>query len=283
MRFSVWPRSSNPYAETLELARHAEATGWDGLWFADHLMPGADDATQPVNESFTVLAALAASVPRVRIGHMVAGNTYRHPAVTAKMAAGIDRISGGRFVLGLGAGWQENEHRAYGLPFYTTAERLARLDEACQIVTSLFANERTTFDGAYYRLDDAPLSPKPLQDPLPLMIGGGGERVTLRIAAKYAHEWNAFGTPEVMKHKSEVLDRHCAEVGRDPAMISRSVGLTLEPSERADVDAIKRAVSAYAAVGMDEIIVGDFTLGGGGQQLLDAMDRFISEVAPEFR
>ncbi len=214
---------------------------------------------------------------------MVAANTYRHPAVTAKMAAGIDRISGGRFVLGLGAGWQENEHRAYGLPFYTTAERLGRLDEACQIVTSLFANERTTFDGQYYRLADAPLSPKPLQDPLPLMIGGGGERVTLRSAAKYAHEWNAFGTPEVMKHKSEVLDRHCAEVGRDPATISRSVGLTLEPRERADVDAIKRAVNAYAAVGMDEILVGDFTLGGSGQELLEALDRFITEVAPEFR
>ena len=283
MRFSYWPASTTDWPELLSRCQHAEATGWDGLWFADHFMPNEEDVAPPVNESFTVLAALAASVPRVRIGHMVAGNTYRHPAVTAKMAAGIDRISGGRFVLGLGAGWQENEHRAYGLPFYTTAERLARLDEACQIVTSLFANERTTFDGAYYRLDDAPLSPKPLQDPLPLMIGGGGERVTLRIAAKYAHEWNAFGTPEVMKHKSEVLDRHCAEVGRDPAMISRSVGLTLEPNERADVDAIKRAVSAYAAVGMDEIIVGDFTLGGGGQQLLDAMDRFISEVAPEFR
>lgn len=283
MRFSYWPASTTDWPELLSRCQHAEATGWDGLWFADHFMPNEEDVTPPVNESFTVLAALAATVPRVRIGHMVAGNTYRHPAVTAKMAAGIDRISGGRFVLGLGAGWQENEHRAYGLPFYTTAERLARLDEACQIVTSLFANERTTFDGAYYRLDDAPLSPKPLQDPLPLMIGGGGERVTLRIAAKYAHEWNAFGTPEVMKHKSEVLDRHCAEVGRDPAMISRSVGLTLEPPERADVDAIKRAVSAYAAVGMDEIIVGDFTLGGGGQQLLDAMDRFISEVAPEFR
>ncbi len=283
MRFSYWPGSSTDWPELLSRCRHAEATGWEGLWFADHFMPNADDVTLPVNESFTVLAALAATVPRVRIGHMVASNTYRHPALTAKMAAGIDRISGGRFVLGLGAGWQENEHRAYGLPFYTTAERLGRLDEACQIVTSLFANERTTFDGQYYRLADAPLSPKPLQDPLPLMIGGGGERVTLRIVAKHAHEWNAFGTPEVMKHKSEVLDRHCAEVGRDPATISRSVGLTLEPRERADVDAIKRAVNAYAAVGMDEILVGDFTLGGSGQELLEAMDRFISEVAPEFR
>ena len=186
-------------------------------------------------------------------------------------------------MLGLGAGWQENEHRAYGLPFYTTAERLARLDEACQIVKSLFANERTTFHGQYYQVDDAPLSPKPVQDPLPLMIGGGGERVTLRIVAKHAHEWNAFGTPEVMKHKSDVLDRHCADVARDPATISRSVGLTLEPHERGDVDAIKQAVNAYALVGMDEILVGDFTLGGSGDELLEALDRFITEVAPEFR
>ena len=283
MRFSYWPGAATDWLELLSRCRHAEVTGWEGLWFADHFMRGGDDVTRPVNESFTVLAALAAAVPRVRIGHMVAGNTYRHPAVTAKMAAGIDRISGGRFVLGLGAGWQENEHRAYGIPFYTTAERLARLDEACQVVTSLFSNERTTFDWQYYRLDDALLSPKPLQDPLPLMIGGGGERVTLRIVAKHAHEWNAGGTPEVMKHKSEVLDRHCAEVGRDPATISRSVVLILEPRERGDVDAIRRAVNAYAAVGMDEIVVSDFRLGSSGQDILEEMDRFITEVAPEFR
>src|SRR5262245_7900545 len=124
MRFAYWPGSGHSWQDVLALAKHAEATGWDRLYYCDHFMPNTADASGPFNEVWTVLSALAAAVPRVEIGTMVLGNTYRHPAVVAKMAATLDHVSGGRAVLGMGAGWQENEHRAYGLPFYTLGERL---------------------------------------------------------------------------------------------------------------------------------------------------------------
>jgi F420-dependent oxidoreductase-like protein len=298
MRFSIWPGAGNPWEETLQLVRHAEETGWDGAYFADHFMPNAEDVSGPVNECWTTLAALAAAVPRLRLGALVSGNTYRHPAVLAKMAAGIDLISGGRHVLGLGAGWQENEHRKYGLEFSTVGGRLARLDEACQVITGLLANERTTFSGRYYQLEDAPLEPKPAQRPLPLLIGGGGERKTMLIAAKYAQEWNVWGDPALLGQKMQVLDKHCATVGRDPKAIKRSAQALLfmsdDPAvlERArgvampvvsgSVDDVRRTIAGYAAAGVDEFIVPDFTL-GRGERKLAVCDTFIEKVASEFR
>src|SRR5262249_53160166 len=148
------------------------------------------DREGPMLESWSTLSALAGLVPRLKIGTIVLGNTYRHPAVVAKMAAQVDIISGGRLLLGLGAGWQQNEHEAYGIPFYTVGERLARLDEACQVIKSLWTERRANFKGRFYQLSDAPLDPKPQQRPHPeLMIGGGGERVTLRVVAKHADHW----------------------------------------------------------------------------------------------
>ena len=189
MRFSFWPTPSLPFEETLRLTRHAEDTGWDGIWLADHFMPNAPDTSTPWPEAWTTLAALSSQLSRVRLGTLVTGNTYRHPAVLAKMAATVDHISGGRLVLGLGSGWQENEHNQYGIEFDTFKERLAKLDEACQVIKSLFTETSTTFDGQYYQLREASLEPKPVQSPLPWMIGGGGEKVTLKITAKYADEW----------------------------------------------------------------------------------------------
>lgn len=299
MRFSVWPGPNNSWEETLAVARHAEATGWDGVWYADHFMPNQEDVSGPVNECWTTLAGLAAAVPRVRLGSLVAGNMYRHPAVLAKMAAGIDNISGGRLVLGLGAGWQENEHQKYGIEFSTVGGRLSRLEEACEVVTGLLRNGRTTFGGKYYQLDDAPLEPKPVQQPLPLLIGGGGERRTMRIAAKYADEWNVWGRPDVLRQKMGVLDGHCRDLGRDPKSIKRSaqtfVFLTddeaiLErarqmPADRTiagGVDEVKRVMQEYAEAGVDEFIMPDFNL-GRGERKLGAFDTFIEKVAPEFR
>ena len=221
MRFGFWPGAGNPWAEILTVARHAEATGWDRLWFADHFMPNQEDTSGPVHESWVAITALAVRVPRVRIGHLVSGNTYRHPAVVAKMSAELDIVSGGRFVLGLGAAWQENEHRAYGIPFFTLKERLDRFEEACRVVTDLFRYQKTNFDGEHYQLVDAPLEPKPIQTPLPLMIGGGGEKRTLRIAAEFANEWNVWGTPEILARKNAVLDGHCKDVGRHPAVVAK--------------------------------------------------------------
>jgi F420-dependent oxidoreductase-like protein len=300
MRFSVWPNPAQPWDEILGVARHAEATGWDGVYFADHFMPNAPEpAAGPTIECFSVMAALAASVPRVRLGTLVAGNTYRHPAVLANIAAAIDNISGGRLLLGLGAGWQENEHRAYGLNFFTTKERLARLEEACQVVRGLLDDERARFAGTFYRLEDAPNEPKPVQDKLPLLIGGGGEKVTMRIAATYADEWNCWGTPELHAQKREVLQRHCETIGRDPKEIARSAQGLLFLSTDAGYLAGKRGemgmptivgtpaevrdvVAAYAEAGIDELIIPDFTLGKGTRRD-DTLDLFINEVAPDFR
>lgn len=298
MRFSYWPGAGNQWSELVDVCRHAESTGWDGIWFADHFMPNAADTSPPVGEAWTTVAGLAALVPRVRIGTLVSGNTYRDPAILAKMAAGVDIISGGRLVLGLGAGWQENEHAAYGIPFYTVGGRLRRLEEACQVVTSLLNNDRTTFAGRYYQLADAPLAPKPIQQPLPLLIGGGGEKVTMRIAAQYANEWNVWGTPDVLKRKMAILDQHCAGLGRDPKTIRRSAQALMvlsddpevvakaavpgRPVIAGNVEQLQAIVRDYDEAGVDELIIPDGTL-GRGEQRTAVLDRFIKEVAAPFR
>ena len=145
MKFSAWLGSATKWEELLDLSTYVEQKGWDGLWIADHFMPNQADTSGPTGEAWTILAAIAARVPRVRIGSLVTGNTYRQPPVLAKQAAQVDIISGGRLVLGIGAAWQENEHEAYGIPFSTVGGRLRRLEESVQIIKSLFANEKTTF------------------------------------------------------------------------------------------------------------------------------------------
>ena len=296
MRFSLWPNPSQPFEDVAALAQHAEQTQWDGVWYADHFMPDAEDTSAPWPEAWITLAALSARVERIRIGTLVSGNTYRHPAVLAKMAATLDHISGGRVVLGLGSGWQENEHRQYGIEFSSVAERLARLDEACQVIKALFETQSASFEGRCYQLDNASLEPKPLQSPLPLMIGGGGEKVTLKITAKYANEWNVWGTVDTLKHKMQILDEHCSAVGREPKQIQRSAVALLFMSEDAGFvekmraaqigrptiigspSEVKDIVAQYEAIGVDELIVPDFTL-GTGEQRLATLDQFIGEVA----
>src|SRR5438132_786134 len=150
VKFSAWPGSATAWANLVDECQAVEKLGWDGIWFADHFMPNREENLGPTQEVWTLLAGLAAIVPRVRLGSLVTGNTYRNPAVLAKEVAQVDIISGGRAVLGLGAGWQENEHVAYGMPFYTVGQRLRRLEEAVQIIRSLFANDHTNFDGRYY-------------------------------------------------------------------------------------------------------------------------------------
>jgi len=300
LRFSFWPGGNNSWQDVLTLSQHAEKTGWDGIYFADHFMPNAADASGPTLECFTVLTALAALVPRVRLGSLVAGNTYRHPAVLAKMAANIDIISGGRLILGLGAGWQENEHTAYDIPFHTLGGRLKRLEEACQVVNGLVAKDRTTLAGKYYALKDAPLAPKPVQPKLPLLVGGGGEKVTMRIAATYADEWNVWGTPETLRNKMAVLDQHCHTVGRDPKSLKRSCQAMVVLTD--DAERFERARSAggfaviggtaaqtratvqeYIDAGVDELIVPDFNLGRGADQKREQMDALTRDVISAFR
>ena len=206
MRFGIFTSMGmQTWAGVLELWKHIEATGWDIACVTDHFMPNTPEKEGAMLEAWSTLSALAALVPRMRVGTIVLGNTYRHPAVVAKMAAQVDVISGGRLLLGLGAGWQQNEHEAYGIPFYTMRERLERLDEACEVMTALWKNKRSTFKGRYYQLADAPLDPKPVQSPHPeLMIGGGGEKVTLKIVAKHADHWNVWGGPGVLTRKGKI-------------------------------------------------------------------------------
>ena len=299
MRFGFWPNPRSNYEDTAVLCSHAEAIGYDGVWLADHFLPDEDELI-PVHESWITMAALARDVPRVRLGTLVTGNTYRHPAVLANMASTLDNLSDGRMVLGLGSGWQQNEHEAYGIQFGTAATRLRMLDEACQVIQGLFAYDHFDFSGEFYKLQRAPLEPKPRQAKMPLMIGGGGERVTLKIAAKYADEWNVWGNVDTLIHKMEILDRHCETVGREPSAIERCAVALLflsddekylkrvrksAPSDRSiigGVNEVRDIVAAYQDAGVKELVVPDFTLGtliGADQRKRDLMEQFITEVA----
>ncbi len=302
MRFSIWPTPAQPWDDILEITAHCEQTGWDGVYFADHFMPngpGPAPLDGDTLECWSVIAALAASVPRLRLAPLVTSVTYRHPAVLAKIAAAVDHISGGRLTLGVGAGWQENEHAAYGIALGTVRERLDRFEEAVQILRSLLDQPRTTFPGQYFQLADAPAQPAPVQDRMPLLIGGSGERRTMRIAAKYADEWNAWTTPELLAHKVSVLRAHCEEVGRDPAEIHVSTQAHLflstdqawldehrraEHGTRAIVgtpDKVADIVGRYQEAGADELIIPDSNLGPLGRKK-DTCDLFM-EVVSAFR
>ena len=205
----------------LELWQTAEELGLDWASVFDHFLPIQADPDGPCFEGMTLLAAMAAHTQRLRCAIIVAGVTYRQPAVLANMAVTIDHISGGRLELGLGGAWYELEHDQYGIPFPPLGERLARLGEAAAILKSLWREPTTTFSGRHYQLREARCEPKPLQSPnIPLWIGGAGERVTLRHVAAHADGWNTFLIPlEQYRHKLQALEAHCAEVGRERAEI----------------------------------------------------------------
>lgn len=220
-------------------------------WTFDHFYPIYSDPTGPCLEGWVTLSALAQATNRLRLGVLVTGNVYRHPAVLANMAATLDVVSGGRLELGLGAGWNEEECAAYGIDLPPLTERFDRFDEACKVVLGLLSNETTDFDGRYYRLTSARCEPKPVQRPHPpLCIGGGGERRTLRTAARWAQHWNVpGGGVEVFKQKRDVLHAHCADLGRDPAEIETSTHLRWS-AERPLGDLADEA-AAFADAGMD--------------------------------
>jgi F420-dependent oxidoreductase-like protein len=233
--------------------RIADEAGFDHCWCMDHFATLGPRDDGPIFEAWALLAAMAAATSRTRVGCAVTGNTYRHPAVLAKAAVTVDHLSGGRLEFGIGAGWAENEHTMLGLPFGTAGDRADRLEEACQVIRSLWTQELTSFAGRHYQLTGAVAEPKPVQRPHPpIWIGGAGRRRTLRIAAQHASVWNApGGSPEEVADLSGVLDQHCADIGRDPSEIRRSVQVRIP----ATPDELLALAPAYAAVGVTDLLL----------------------------
>ena len=298
MRFSVCVDPGRPWPDILALAQGVEAAGFDRVYVCDHFIPATADGADArgfMLEGWTVAAALGGCTNRIDVGTLVLGNTYRHPAVVANMAATLDCLTNGRFVLGLGAGWQANEHTAYGIDLPPPVARLDRLEEACQVIRLLLTEEVSNFSGDWYQLIEARCDPKPVSR-LPLLIGGGGERRTLRIAARFADEWHTWATPEEFRRKNAVLDQHCADVGRDPATLLRSTGGEVRLSTNGDADvrpgddgsvtgttdmAAERLVE-YRQAGADEFVVRDHHALSVGQTL-ETLSLLSTDVLPGLR
>jgi F420-dependent oxidoreductase-like protein len=227
---------------------------FESAWTMDHFYPLTPPMDGPHLESWAVLAAMAQATKRLRLGCMVNGMHYRHPAVTANAAVTLDHISNGRFNLGLGAGWFEPESNAYGIPLGTLTERFDRFEEGLEVITSLLTRERTTFSGRYYHLTDALCEPKPVQSHIPIAIGGRGPKRTLPAAARFADHWDMAGpdSPATWKASSDILDQHCASIGRDPGEIRRSVHLMWP--EDADPGAMAQTAFDYGDAGVDLVI-----------------------------
>jgi len=263
------------------------------VWVADHFMPRDGRPADGPRETWAILAAVAAITENVRLGPLVCGNTYRHPAVLANQAATVDVISDGRVVLGLGAGWQQNEHDAYGIDLPPVKLRMDRLEEACQVVRALTGHEPGTFRGDHHEVVDAFTGARPVRHTIPLLIGGGGEQRTLRIAARWADEWNTWGGPDVMRHKNSVLDERCDQEGRDPDSIARSCQLMFDfaddpgvpqgmPTLSGTTSELRDTMQAFVDAGVDEVVVPEWGWGTGAQRL-DRLDRFLAEVGTSFR
>jgi F420-dependent oxidoreductase-like protein len=229
---------------------------FESAWNFDHFYPIYSDSTGPCLEGWTMLAALAATTTRLRIGCQVTGMVYRHPAVLANMAATVDIVSNGRLDIGLGAGWNEEECQAYGIDLPPLRERFDRFDEGVEAIVRLLSQTTTTLDGRHVRLSDARCEPKPVQRPHPpIVIGGRGRTRTLRTAARWAQQWNCVApTPAEWKELRGVLDEHCAAIGRDPAEVESSVNVRYDRA--VGPEAVAEAAAAFGAAGTDLVVVG---------------------------
>jgi F420-dependent oxidoreductase-like protein len=244
MRFAIKTAPQHTtWQAMLEVWRAADDIElFESGWTFDHFYPIFGDSSGPCLEGWTTLTALAQATTRLRLGTLVTGIHYRHPAVLANMVATLDIISGGRVELGIGAGWNVEESGAYGIELGSPKERSDRFEEACEVLTGLLSpQETTTFNGRYYQLTDARCNPKPVQQPHPpICIGGSGEKRTLRTTARFAQHWNFVGgTPDQFRHARDVLYQHCADIGRDPAeiLLSSHVQYTGDPAQTADTAA----------------------------------------------
>lgn len=236
MRFGLFLSQANKsLARVYDEFQMAEDLGFDHAWLVDHLVDTDGPPDHPCLEAWTLLAAIAARTRRIRLGVLVTSNTFRHPAVLLKAAVTVDHISGGRLILGLGSGWHTDEHRRYGIELPEPAERIDRFAEAVELISLLMSQPRTTFNGRHYRLDDAPLEPRPVQQPrIPILIAAHRPRM-LRLAARFADQWDTFaempgtatdGVTTTIEERIRALDEACLAIGRDPAEIRRSTWAT---------------------------------------------------------
>lgn len=248
------PPQHGPWQDFLDVWRATdECDVFAGAWHFDHFYPLIGDTHGPCLESWTMLAALAQATSRIRIGSMVNGMHYRHPAVTANQAATVDIISGGRLILGMGAGWNLEESNAYGIELGSVKQRLDRFEEGIEVIVRLLSQEVTDFAGEYFTITDARCEPKPIQSPLPLLIGGSGPKRTLRVVAKWANAWDAgFGSVEQWREKNDNLLAHCQDLGRDPAEIERTAHIAWEAG--ADPAPLADQAAELVAAGVDQVI-----------------------------
>jgi len=258
IRFGLQVAQQQTTVEELkEVWKEAEALGFDTLWVNDHMLPSFGPSDGANLEAWTLLAAMATATSRVKIGAMVSSNTFRHPAVLAKMATTVDQLSNGRLILGIGAGWFEREHQAYGIPFPSVKERTQELAEALEVITKLWSADSTvSFKGQYYTLVDAPFMPKPLQKPHPpIMIGGIGEKRVLPLVARYAQMWNIPNlAPDKIAEKGKVLEKDCKKIGRNCAEIERSHLTPLYiKADPAEVQALLETIASMRKITVEEV------------------------------
>ncbi len=301
MKFSIWPSMGRSTNEILDQARLADSLGYYGFWFADHYMRNTnseDIIAGDVHEVWSVLPAVAAVTESVRVGPLVSPTSVHHPAVLANRAATLDHIAEGRFVLGLGAGWQINEHKAYGIELEEPKQRVDRFEEAIQVIRSLLDTDRTTFNGEYYTMTDAPSDPAPIQAPLPIVVGTGRPRMC-RITARHAQEWNSWGTPETVKPKLETFLAACEKVGADQTSKHKSVqALLVNTGDQSKIDEaiagpmgdntiagstgfVVETIGRYVELGFDEFIVPDLTLGETAEDRADGYRWLMEDIVPQ--
>jgi len=242
------PQTGFPYATLRERAQLAESFGYMGLWTIDHMWAkGAEDT--PFLDGWSIVSALAEATTRLRLGVLVTCNSFRNPGVLAKTVVTADHVSGGRVELGIGAGWMQEEYAAYGFPFPPVRTRLSQLEESLEIIARLFSRSRTTYVGKHYRFEEAPFEPKPLQDPLPITIGGAGPNVLMRLVALYAHRWNCpMPAASRLEEHLVALSRHCEVLGRNPREVVVSEQIAVVVGED-DADVAKQIEVARQRIG----------------------------------
>lgn len=283
LRFGALTQTHHTTWEELRQTwRLLEELGYDTAWTFDHFFPIFGDPSGPCLEGWIALTALLMETSRLRAGVLVSGNTYRHPAVLAKMGATLDHISRGRLILGLGAAWYEREHVAYGIPFFTTAERIHRLGEAAHLIKRLWTEPQVTFEGRFYRVQDAYCEPKPVQRPHPpILIGGGGERLTLRVVAEHADYWNTFGSPEDFRRKIAILREHGRAVGRETEEIEVSWAGVLHVTDSAsEKAAVLHALAESAGQPVD--VIEPTVLVGSVEEICERLRRYLEVGVTHF-